>query len=108
MVVRDWFAGVEARRDTEMVEFFKSAGVPAGQIVYLRDKEATQEGIDSAFADELKKVREGDLLLVYYAGHGSRSKDGKDTFLASYDSGDTGVRGWSVNGIPETLDNYPA
>ena len=43
------------RRELEMVEVFKNAGVPAAQIVYLRDKQATQEGIDSAFAGEMKR-----------------------------------------------------
>ena len=48
----------------------------------------------------MKKLRPDDLLIVYYAGHGTKSEDGNDVFLASYDAGDDDVEGWSVNSIP--------
>jgi len=82
---------VKNRRDNALVDFFKQSGVPEAQIVYLQDKQATQQRIDSAFAEQLKKLRADDLLIVYYAGHGSKSDDGNDVFLASYDAGDDDV-----------------
>ncbi len=99
---RDMFGSfpVKNRRDAALVDFFKQSGVPETQIVYLQDKQATQKQIDRAFAAQLKKLRPDDLLIVYYCGHGSKSEDGEDVYLASYDAGDDGVSGWSVNSIP--------
>ena len=37
---------VKNRRDNAFVEFFKQNGVPDSQIVYLQDKQATQERIE--------------------------------------------------------------
>jgi hypothetical protein len=91
---------VKNRRDAALVDFFKKNGVPETQVVYLQDKQATQQRIDSAFAVELKKLRPDDLLIVYYCGHGSKSEEGYDVFLASYDAGDDEVEGWSINSIP--------
>lgn len=91
---------VKNRRDAALVDFFKRSGVPDTQVVYLQDKQATQKQIDRAFAAQLKKLRADDLLIVYYCGHGSKSEDGDDVYLASYDAGDDGVSGWSVNSIP--------
>jgi len=91
---------VKNRRDNTLVDFFKQSGVPDSQIVYLQDKQATQQHIDNAFSEQLKKLGPDDLLIVYYAGHGSKSDDGNDVFLASYDAGDDDVEGWSINSIP--------
>lgn len=91
---------VKNRRDAALVDFFKQRGVPDSQIVYLQDKKATQQRIDKAFTAQLKNLRPDDLLIVYYAGHGTKSDDGNDVYLASYDAGDDDVDGWSVNSIP--------
>lgn len=99
---------VENRRDAALVEFFKEKGVPAAQIVYLQDKQATQRQIDAAFAEQLKKLRPDDLFIVYYAGHGTKSENGNDVFLASYDAGDDSVDGWSVNSIPGKIKESKA
>jgi hypothetical protein len=95
---------VEQRRDAELVDLFKKRGVPETQIVYLQDKQATRKRIDEAFAAHLKKLSADDLLIVYYCGHGSKSPKGDDVYLASYDAGDDGVSGWSVNSIPRAID----
>jgi hypothetical protein len=99
---RDMFGSfpVKNRRDAALVDHFKQRGVPEKQIVYLQDKQATQQRIDREFSTALKKLRSDDLLIVYYAGHGSRSEDGDDVYLASYDAGDDDVEGWSINSIP--------
>ena len=102
---RDMFGSfpVRNRRDASLVDFFKQSGVPETQVVYLQDKQATQKQIDGAFAAQLKKLRPDDLLIVYYCGHGSKSEVGEDVYLASYDAGDDGVSGWSVNSIPAQI-----
>src|SRR5205809_7182221 len=46
---------VNNRRDNALVDFFKESGVPETQIVYLQDKQATQQRIDAAFTEQLKK-----------------------------------------------------
>jgi hypothetical protein len=94
---------VKNRRDAALVDFFQQSGVPKPQIVYLQDKQATQAQIDSAFSAALKKMRSDDLLIVYYCGHGSKSEDGNDVYLASYDAGDDDVSGWSINSIPPKI-----
>lgn len=94
---------VKNRRDAALIDFFKQSGVPETQIVYLQDKQATQKRIDGAFVEELKKLGPDDLLIVYYCGHGSKSEDGNDVYLASYDAGDSEVEGWSINSIPELI-----
>jgi hypothetical protein len=96
---------VKNRRDNTLVDFFKEQGVLDSQIVYLQDKQATQARIDAAFAEQLKKLHPDDLLIVYYAGHGTKSdKDDDDVYLASYDAGDDDVDGWSVNSIPAKIN----
>src|SRR5436305_6531453 len=55
---------VKNRRDNAFVEFFKQNGVPDSQIVYLQDKQATQQRIDAAFSEQLKKPGGSDLLIV--------------------------------------------
>lgn len=99
---RDMFGSfpVKNRRDAALVDHFKRRGVPETQIVYLQDKQATQQKIDSDFSTALKKLHSDDLLIVYYCGHGSKSENGDDVYLASYDAGDDDVEGWSVNSIP--------
>ncbi len=94
---------VKERRDADLIDFFRQHDVPADHIVYLQDKQATQQRIDIAFAEQLKKLGRDDLLIVYYAGHGTKSDNGQDVHLASYDAGDEGVPGWSVNSIPKKI-----
>lgn len=96
------------RRDADLVELFREKGVPASQIVYLRDRQATQQRIESAFADLLAKTKPGDLLVVYYAGHGYPSNNGKDVYLAPYDAGDDEAPGWSVKSIPRAIEKHAA
>src|SRR5690348_17396621 len=79
---------VKERRDAELVDFFKQRGVPPDHVVYLQDDNGTQKRIDAAFRDELKKIGKDDLLIVYYAGHGSKYQKEKDVYLASFDAGD--------------------
>ena len=99
---------VRGHCDWRGIGFFKESGVPGSQIVYLQDKEATQRRIDTAFTEQLNKLAADDFLIVYYAGHGTKSDDGSDVYLASYDAGDDGVEGWSVNSIPGKINRSKA
>lgn len=93
------------RRDTELVNFFKQQGVPQTQIVYLRDREATERVIQNSFRSHLARAQKGDWLFLYYTGHGYKSDEG-ETYLASYDAGDRDVLGWKVKNIPRTIERH--
>ena len=75
----------KGRRDTELVEHFRSRGVPADHIQFLKDEQATLANIRTTLRSHLPRVRPGDLLVVYYAGHGSYGKD-FSLHLADYDA----------------------
>ena len=94
----------ENRRDAELVEFFEEQGVPAGQIVYLKDREATARRIQTSLNALLSRAQRGDWLFLYYTGHGYKADEGDDTYLASYDAGDEGVPGWAVRSIPAAIE----
>jgi hypothetical protein len=96
----------EHRRDAELVAFFRQQGVPAEQIVYLRDREATAKRIQSSLASQLARARKGDWLFLYYTGHGYKADEGDATYLASYDAGDEGVPGWPVDSIPAAIERF--
>lgn len=75
------------RKDAELVEFFKQAGVPQDQILFLKDREATKERVERLMARHLARAQEGDMLIFYFTGHGAQDDDGT-TYFASYDAGD--------------------
>jgi hypothetical protein len=91
------------RRDAQLVEHFRQRGVPGGQIVYLQDREATQQRIRQSLADLLSRTRQGDLLILYYTGHGSRDDDTRAVQFVTYDARN-GPTGWSVADIAKTVD----
>src|SRR5207253_9428579 len=95
----------ENRRDRELVGFFRQQGVPSSQIIYLQDEQATTRRIQNALVSQLSKTREGDTLFLYYTGHGYEAENGR-VYFASYDAGDEGNPGWSVNSIPATIERY--
>jgi hypothetical protein len=81
----------------------KQRGVPQNQIVYLRDRQATTNRIKTELQKMLAKTREGDLVFVYFEGHGYKDDSGKHTYLASYDASDE-VDGIPVQWIPDTIE----
>jgi len=93
------------RRDSQLVDFFRQQGVPAEQIVYLKDEQATSSQVKTSFADFLSKAREGDLLFFYYCGHGYKSDDERTTFFATYDASEE-VEGWSTDAIVKDIEKY--
>ena len=93
------------RRDAQLVDFFQQQGVPADQLVYLQDAQATTRQVKSSFSAFLSQAREGDLLFLYYCGHGYKSDDGRTTYFATYDATDD-VPGWSTDSIVRDIEKY--
>ncbi len=96
----------KGRRDAELIEFFRAAGVPQEQVVFLIDQKATREAILSALDRQLAQTREGDLLIFYYAGHGVRAADAKGpTCLANYDMTSTAT-GLAVPTVIDAIEKH--
>lgn len=77
----------DARQDVALVARFRARGVPAGQIVHLVDREATRAALPAALSALVARTRPGDLVWIYYAGHGCL--DGRGAmFLVPHDAGD--------------------
>jgi hypothetical protein len=93
------------RRDAQLVQYFRQQGVPAQQLVYLKDAQATTRQVKAAFSAFLTKAREGDLLFVYYCGHGYKSDDARTTYFATFDAGDD-VPGWSTDSIVKDVEQH--
>jgi len=92
------------RRDVQLVDHFRKVGVPAAQLVYLQDRAATQKQIRQSLASLLERTRPGDLLILYYTGHGSRDHKTREVHFVNYDAKD-GPTAWSVAEIAKTVDH---
>ncbi|HEX6189097.1 MAG TPA: caspase family protein [Pyrinomonadaceae bacterium] len=91
------------RRDAQLAEFFRGAGVPANQLVFLRDEQATIGRVRTEFAEMLSQTREGDFLFVYFTGHGYKAEDERETLFATYDASER-VPGWSTRSIVRDIN----
>ena len=87
------------RRDEQLVEYFRSAGVPDDQITYLQDAEATKSRIEREFSQLLDETDKGDLLVFYFCGHGSRDQETGETWFSNYDAGEQESSNWNVRSI---------
>ncbi|CCL99698.1 uncharacterized protein FIBRA_01719 [Fibroporia radiculosa] len=101
-----------AARDADTVRDYlqEQLGVPSFQIRNLRDGQATRaailRGIHGFLDDE--RIRKGDPILIYYAGHCATSVAPTDwdtagaeiQLLVPYDQSDNGQKGCKVHGIP--------
>ncbi len=76
----------EGRSDQRLIQFFRKQGVPAHQIVYLKDRQATLQRIQGRLAEFLPQPGPGDLLVIYYAGHGWRDVENDRYYFANYDA----------------------
>jgi hypothetical protein len=90
------------RRDAELVQTFRDAGVPKERLVYLVDRQATTKRIDTELRAMLAKTAPGDLLFLYYCGHGYKDDNGR-AFFASYDASDD-VAGWPMASVPALIE----
>ncbi|MFN5939419.1 MAG: caspase family protein [Polaromonas sp.] len=68
--------------------------VPASNISYLQDDQATGDNIRKALRELGDKVQEGDRVFIHYSGHGTRYNDpaigGCVESLLAYDGGQSG------------------
>lgn len=93
----------DKRRDVRLAAHLLATGVPDDQLVYLADDAATTATIRASFDALLAASRPDELLLCYFAGHGTRS-DGGATHFASYDAGAPRNPGWGVEEIPRSIE----
>ena len=68
--------------------------VPASNIAYLQDEQATGANIRKALKDLGDKVQDGDRVFIHYSGHGTRYNDpasgGCVEALLAYEGGQSG------------------
>jgi hypothetical protein len=93
------------RRDAQLVEYFRQQGVPAPQLVFLKDSQATSRGVRNAFTAFLSQAGPDDLLFFYYTGHGYKSDDERTAYFATYDAG-ADVEGWPTDSIVRDIEKY--
>lgn len=95
------------RCDQQFVDFFKNSGVPDRQVVYLKDQQATLRNTRKRFADFITQPGEDDLLIFYFAGHGSWDWDTNRYYLVNYDGHkDDSSDLWSVKSICHNLGEH--
>ena len=73
----------DARRDEALVEQLKICGVPAANIVFLKDKAATLAAMRKELHALAGRASEGSTFIFYFQGHGLSQK--VKTYLACYD-----------------------
>ncbi len=92
----------EGRRDVELVRLLRARGVLPERVVVVRDAAATRARLEAELAALVARVPPGDVLLLFFAGHGHR--DGPDTWLVPHDCGDdVAAGGWSTRAIVDQL-----
>jgi len=90
------------RRDLRVVQAFKALGVPPQQIVHLMDRQATQTAIREQFKALLGASQAGELLVIYYAGHGYRQEPDRSFWMVPYDGFDLGTL-WGMTELEESI-----
>ena len=87
----------DERLDAHFAELFAERGVPASQIVFLKDEQATTQNIKSEFASFLRKSSPGEMLFFYFGSHGAYDPaTGKFSFCAFNDNLSFS---WALNAI---------
>ncbi len=85
-------ARVDKETATQMAQAMQ---VPASNIRYLQDAQATGANIRKALADLNASVQDGDRVFIHYSGHGTRYKDpeagGCIEALLAHDGGQSGT-----------------
>lgn len=78
-------------------------GVPADHVTFLEDRAARLSACRASLAASIDAVEPGAMLIVYYAGHGVRSK-GRTWFMPyDADAAAPATTGWEVDEIGATL-----
>ncbi len=85
-------AHIDRQSATQMAEAMQ---VPATNITYLQDEQATGDNIRKALADLNARVLDGDRVFIHYSGHGTRYNDpaagGCVEALLAHDGGQRGT-----------------
>ncbi len=86
--------GVRLDRESA-TQMAQSMQVPAENIRYLQNEEATGDGIRKAIQELSDRVQDGDRVFIHYSGHGTRYPDpgagGCVEALLAYDGGQKGL-----------------
>lgn len=92
------------RRDVVVARTLVERGVPAANVVTLLDAQATRSAVRTALAAAADATPVGGTLVVYYAGHGTRTTEGDVAYLA-YDTTASapGPSGLSIAMLHDTL-----
>lgn len=85
-----------ARIDRESAtQMARAMQVPAANITYLQDEQATGDAIRRALAELNARVEDGDRVFIHYSGHGTRFNDpaagGCVEALLAHDGGQNGT-----------------
>jgi Caspase domain/RNA binding activity-knot of a chromodomain len=62
----------ERRRDDDLVTQFKRSGVPAANIIFLKDSAATHAAMCNSLSSLAARAGPGSTLIFYFQGHGGR------------------------------------
>lgn len=93
------------RADRRLVDALKAAGVPDDHIIFLVDERATLAAVRREFRAQLDRTRKGDLLIFYFAGHGTRDRKTRATYFANYDAGNDYASHWPVEEVFDVLED---
>lgn len=80
------YADDDARAMAAFLADKNGAGIPPAQLRVLIDEDATRENILDAFRDFLSTSESGDLVYIYFAGHGITSPEQNATYFLSSDA----------------------
>ncbi|MBH25821.1 MAG: hypothetical protein CMH57_15550 [Myxococcales bacterium] len=78
--------GAVANANDWYVYLRRVRGVPRGNMVLLRNQEATREGLTDALKEATDRVGPGGTLWFIFVGHGAPSEDGSDGVLIGADA----------------------
>ncbi|PKL50609.1 MAG: hypothetical protein CVV42_02470 [Candidatus Riflebacteria bacterium HGW-Riflebacteria-2] len=95
----------ENRYDQKLYGILRQRGVPAENIVFLKDKKATLAAIRRSLEKLLALSNERSTFMFYYTGHGEKSEDGSETFFLNYDCNteSLGQSSFSLSEMAKTL-----
>jgi hypothetical protein len=91
------------RKDEELFRLLAGTGIPAANMICLKDKEATLSNIKTRMQELLTKTSTGSKFIFYYAGHGVRAGN-KPACFANYDYRDG--NGFSTDIVSSLVKQY--
>lgn len=89
----------EGRRDAELIAQLQARGVPAGQITFITDSNATLAAVRQSFDAVMAAATADTTLWLYFAGHGTRRESGVSEFML-YDAG------WPLPDVFSTIERW--